>query len=471
VLEFGDGFPKRNAYDRYFEDVTMLGDWRVPALLVVVFSIALLLQGAAADFGATDDTIVTETNATPTENNTLVGVPGRGSGRWPNGRLLELDDEGEVVWRYKPDRTRIYDAEVLGETILVSAPRKVPAAECPAEHLEYVESSCVENRVIEVDYDTKEIVWNYSWYGERIHNSDVHDADRLSNGNTAIADMANERAIVVDPNGSVVWEWRAIEQLDANSSYQQRFDDARLPPSTEDEHMAMKREDAWLHMNDVDRLENGNIQLSLRNEDTVIEVDRESKEIVRVIGVPGNHSILYEQHNPIRLEHAGTVVVADSENDRIVELDVETNEIVWQYGGSQKLTWPRDGKRFANGNMLITDSRAGRLVEIDRNGSVVWEVTDLGNPYTAVRIGYGEDPAEAPSGRVLTGSVENDVAVGLVSQAVGLSHYVLPRWMGVTALATLLAIVLTGGWLLGVAVVPPLRRRLSEFLDGTGVGE
>jgi outer membrane protein assembly factor BamB len=439
-------------------------DWRLPTAVLAVLAATLLLQGVAADFGATEP-VVTGASDTPTPNNTLVGVPGRSAGGWPNGRAIELNPDGEVVWRYEPEHARVYDVEVLGETVLVAAPTMIAAENCPDEHLDYVEQRCVKNRVIEVDYDTKEIVWHYSWYDERIHNSDVHDADRLPNGNTAIADMAKERALIVAPNGTVVWEWGAANHLGANSSYHRTYG-GRLPPADEDEHMKMKRDGGWLHLNDIDVLENGNVQLSLRNDDTVVEVDRETKAIVRVIGEPDNHTILHAQHNPIRLAHAGTVLVADSENDRIVEIDVDTGERVWAYGGTGRLTWPRDGKRLPNGHTLITDTRAGRVVEIDRNGTIVWEVTELGNPYSAVRIGDGENPDDAVPGRVLTGDVERNRAVGLVKQAVGLSHYVLPEWMGAVAILNLLGVVLSGGWLVGVVLWPPVCRRLGRLSAG-----
>lgn len=77
----------------------------------------------------------------------------------------------------------------------------------------------------------------------------------------------------------------------------------------------------FTHVSDIDAVDTGSHFLaSPRNFDRVMLVDRESKETVWTLGSEDDYEILHEQHNPTLLERdPPTVLVADSENDRIVE--------------------------------------------------------------------------------------------------------------------------------------------------------
>jgi outer membrane protein assembly factor BamB len=62
---------------------------------------------------------------------------------------------------------------------------------------------------------------------------------------------------------------------------------------------------------------------------------------------------------------------------RVIEFDPATYEIVWSYTGD--VEHPLDSRlrsdqeRLANGNTLITESDGGRLLEVTRDGEIVWE--------------------------------------------------------------------------------------------------
>jgi hypothetical protein len=210
-------------------------------------------------------------------------------------------------------------------------------------------------------------------------------------------------------------------------------------------------------MNDVDRLENGNFLLSIRNFDVLIEVDPETDDVVRVIGDPGNHGIMYEQHDPNYLEEHDHVIVSDSENDRIVEYDVATMEEVWRYEGPSAedgLAWPRDADRLPNGNTLIVDSRNFRVLEVNETGAVVWrhEMTDRrGIVYDADRIGsdddLGEEPEAVPPGDDLD-SNEYGVVSGHYATVRSWLGFALPSWVGPPGLAAILVAIVSIGGLL-----------------------
>jgi outer membrane protein assembly factor BamB len=67
------------------------------------------------------------------------------------------------------------------------------------------------HRVIEVDRDSGSIVWQFGVTTQigrdNIHLNGPHNADRLANGNTILADSNNNRILEVDPYGEIVWTY------------------------------------------------------------------------------------------------------------------------------------------------------------------------------------------------------------------------------------------------------------------------
>ena len=89
------------------------------------------------------------------------------------------------------------------------------------------------------------------------------------------------------------------------------------------------------------------------------------------------------QHDPDILPN-GNILMFDNLGDfspggesRVVEVDPSHGGIVWSYNGTadRKLRsyWRAAQQPLPNGNVLITESQGARLVEVDRNGEVVWE--------------------------------------------------------------------------------------------------
>ena len=384
---------------------------------------------------------------------TLVSTQAYDRFRNDNGDVRLVDPDGETVWQYRPPNAFVFDAELTpNETVLVAMGQSAhaPGVECPETYGGTPEEGtpgafrCVRNRVVEIDFETKDVVWEYAWYDAFPTHHEVHDADRLENGETAIVDMGNDRVFTVSPAGEVTWEWNATEHLGEGTEFWK----AHVPEDREEEFRRQGPESDWTHMNDVDRLPNGHFQVSIRNYDVVLEIDPETDGITNVVGEPGNQTVMHEQHNPMWIE-GGTVLIADSSHggsvgaDRVVGIDAATDEIVWEYDGSgsgSKLQWPRDADRLPNGNTLITDSRNSRVIEIDRNGSVVWRYSlarEGGIVYEADRVSHPangtyipEEYGEVPSGRRLEGRSTSN-PVGEVGDVVGSwAGLYLPYWVG-----------------------------------------
>lgn len=404
----------------------------VPFVLLIILTGTLGLQAVFAE----ETRSITSAHETDklTPGNTLVSVQSYRT----SGRLLEVTPSGQIVWEFSPPRSNVFDAEVINRsTILVAVATKRQPQNCPTEQLQVDSSECVENRVLELDYQTKEVVWKYTWYDEYLHNHEVHDVDRLPNGNTAIIDMGNDRAFIVNRSGEITWEWQAEKHLGKGTEFYRKYGGEPDPGGEKD----------WTHMNDIDRLANGNFQLSVRNFDVAIEVDPVTHEIQDVVGNPGNHELLYEQHNPDRLPSSDTLIVADSENDRIVELNATTQETIWKYGGNSRLNWPRDADRLPSGNTLISDSFNDRVIEVNPAGEIVWEFKTTDLVYSADRIGVPENSTPSVSGRQLESRVDNNVIIGTIQQYEAYAKYVFPLWTGVPELVNMLLLLGSGLWL------------------------
>jgi len=276
-----------------------------------------------------------------------------------------------------------------------------------------------------------------------------HDVDRIDDDRLLVADLSTDRVFVLDTSTDAIeWEWRAADDLDPDSGGQP---------------------DDWTHLNDVEALDDGRIMVSLRNQDRVVFLDpgnglREGW----TLGAENAYGILYEQHNPdyVPPERGGpAVVVADSENNRVVEYQYTEGQWrqVWTWRDDE-LRWPRDADRLAGGHTLVTDSQGNRVIELDENDEVVLRI-DVPTPYEAERLGTGDESATGwskttlvngthppsgadPADRARHTGLARIVAV-LTGPVVNGLLYVAPAWM---TLWDLVAALVLGGttltWLL-----------------------
>jgi len=342
--------------------------------------------------------------------------------------------------------------------------------------------------VYEYDPETGERVWT-----ERFDLPDVHDVDLINGDELLVAginydeDRVSRDSVFVynRTRGEVTWEWDFADHYP---------DDAGSGVRTKD----------WTHVNDVDKIGDGEYLVSPRNFDQVIVVNRSTDEIDKRLGSDGDHDTLYEQHNPTYLESEDgtpTVLVADSENDRVVEYERTGEgewERVWTVAGG--LNWPRDADRLPNGNTLIVDSMNHRVVEVTPDGEVVWEAFVPWATYDAERTAYGDEP-DGPTMRDLDAGGDYELRGGSGSGVPGVRpvpavaadltggtlvagpvvraaerwHHVAPwftpRWLP-TWSATLLAaaLVVLLGWGVGETVYQRERvvRRVGDLREALG---
>jgi hypothetical protein len=272
-----------------------------------------------------------------------------------------------------------------------------------------------------------------------------HDVDRIGEARLLVADIARDRVVVVNTTTDAVeWAWNAERDLRPSSG---------------------GRSGDWTHLNDVERLDDGRVMVSLRNQDRVAFLDPGSGLIEgATLGAEDDYDLLYEQHNPdfIPRDRGGpAVVVADSENNRVVEYRRTAGgwRRTWSWR-DDRLRWPRDADRLPTGHTLVTDSQGNRVIEVDERGEIVWRVT-VGTPYEAERLGTGDESAngravrsggDAAGGRAPAASAGpagplSGIVAFLAGPAVNGLLYVAPPWLTVTDLPALALLVgSVAGW-------------------------
>ncbi|MFP5306665.1 MAG: arylsulfotransferase family protein [Gammaproteobacteria bacterium] len=145
-----------------------------------------------------------------------------------------------------------------------------------------------------------------------------------------------------------------------------------------------------LHANAVDYIdrqaaarfafgEEGQLLLSFRELGAVAVLDPDTQSIVWATRGPW-----IGQHDPDIVAN-GNILLFDNYGayggpqgiSRVIEIDPRNLRIAWEYRGSADAPLASriraDQQRLANGNTLITESEAGRLVEVTRAGEIVWE--------------------------------------------------------------------------------------------------
>jgi len=260
------------------------------------------------------------------------------------------------------------------------------------------------NRVIEVDPLTNQIVWSFGSGNGSLCNPGPgsiigpNDAERLAGGLTLIAGTGNpsgfppvaacadNRVIIVSQNGTIVWQYG---QAGVNGSGP---DELNVPVFAV-------------------QLPNGNILITDQGNDRVIEVNS-TKQTVWSYGPASGPGALSNPNSAEQLPN-GDFLIADQNDNRVIEVN-QAGDIVWQY--SQGLQTASFASRLPNNDTLIADAGHSRIVEVNPAGQVVWQyfTNDTANsnptpyPSNAVRLADGDTSiADTLNDRVLIVNTAN----------------------------------------------------------------
>jgi PQQ-like domain len=254
------------------------------------------------------------------------------------------------------------------------------------------------NRVIEVNPHTDQIVWSFgSGNGSLCNpgNGSVigpNDAERLAGGLTLIAGSgipagspfpacADNRVIIVNEQGDIVWQYG---QAGINGSGP---DLLNVPVF-------------------AIQLPNKDIMIVDQGNNRVIEVNYTTKQIDWSYGPTSGPGMLNDP-NSVQLLTGGDVLIADQGNNRVITVN-SSGDILWQY--DKGLNTTAFASRLPNNDTLIVDSDNARILEISSQGDVVWQYftnqTKWGSsaayPSNAVRLASGETIiTDTPDDRVI----------------------------------------------------------------------
>lgn len=244
-----------------------------------------------------------------------------------------------------------------------------------------------------------------------------------SRHNTLIADQFNNRVIEVDRQGNIIWQFgmgptdfspaSIIGTNDAERvgkltlmagtgtpGGQPEAPNCTNPSGCPDNRVLLVDEDGkivWQYgkfgvagsgPNELNVpvqntwLPNRHVLITDQANERIIEVDVATKGIVwqyGTTGVSGNGPNQLNNPNCAELLKNGNVLICDENNNRAIEVTHDDDKnIAWQYGsGDPNVNEPVSGVAFASrlkdGHTLITDSNHNRIVEIDEDKNVVWQ--------------------------------------------------------------------------------------------------
>ena len=232
-------------------------------------------------------------------------------------RVFKISAAGEIEWEFPVDQCT--DAWMLDNgNVLMSF-------------------TGAKRGVREVTPD-KEVVWEY------FSSAEVWGCQRLSNGNTLVAEGTAKRLLEVDAKGRIV----KIVPVESTGN-------------------------VLLGMRHARKLPNGNYLVALLDDKAVWEYDPSGKKI-REIKVPDM------AFSAVRLDNGNTLI---GYKNGVVEVDPK-DKVVWHLTQPDvpnvKLYWINCVQRLPNGNTLICEGNEGRIFEVTSIGAVVWEyVNPFGN--------------------------------------------------------------------------------------------
>jgi outer membrane protein assembly factor BamB len=232
----------------------------------------------------------------------------------------------------------------------------------------------------EYDWDGN-ILWEYA------NPEQHHDCRRLANGNTLYLGWeimpagAAERVRggqpgtehngliygdylhEITPAGEVVWEWHAHSDMEVE----------RYPLCTR----CYRNE--FAHANACAPLPNGDVMLSFRRINLIAIVDHKTRQFRwehRDDSWGHQHDCEMLANGNIQF-FANGIHGGEIPSSRIIELDPETKQTVWEYKGSPSYTFYSPhisgAQRLASGNTLICEGQWGRVFEVTPAGEIVWE--------------------------------------------------------------------------------------------------
>ncbi len=243
----------------------------------------------------------------------------------PGGnRIIEVSAEGKLIWEHKPPSLCVI-FQVL-----------------PNHHLLYGYGGNPSG-VQEIDREQK-VVWSYV-----SRSPQVLGCERLTNGNTLLAEQGPSQVLEVNPKGEIV-------------------STVNVPTSEKPYHRQVRS---------IHRLRNGHVLAAIEAEGAARELDANGKIVWETTG-------LADVFEALRLPNGNTLVAGGTQK-RVIEV-TPAGKVVWELTSQDvpelNLTWITSLQTLNNGNFVIGNFLRGQegngahAFEITREKKVVWKFAD-----------------------------------------------------------------------------------------------
>lgn len=204
-----------------------------------------------------------------------------------------------------------------------------------------------------------------------------------------IADRGNNRLLVLDDTGKVVW----------------RYPTAGRPAPA----------GGFYFPDDAFFIHRGRAIISNQEDnDTIVEIAYPSGRVLFRYGhphIPGSAPGYLDSPDDTYLLADGDITAADSSNCRVLILDPRTRRVVHQLGTVHRclhdpptaLGSPNGDTPLPDGNLLVSEVNGSWIDELTPSGRLVWD--------TRLAIGYPSDPQQLGSDRYLVADYEDPGAI------------------------------------------------------------
>jgi len=295
--------------------------------------------------------------------------------------LLDMDGRVVHTWGFdtiNPGYGRLLDNGNLlmsgSDVNLPPPPEDEPTKAPPPFAAHVTRLGGYKTTLLEVDWDGN-VVWSYE------NRFQHHDFVRLPNGNTMVPEwvelseelhkrvrggrrlprerlprLLGDDLVEIDPAGDEVRRIHTWELLD---------------PVRDPIH-STKRRWEWTHVNGIDVNEAGDIVFSARTNDRVCVIDGTTGELkLKFADTHGQHHATWVGDDLIQVFDNGASA------SRVLEICVNTGEIVWKYEGKPQhqffSNYISGADRLWSGSVLVCEGSSGRIFEVTRDHQVVWE--------------------------------------------------------------------------------------------------
>lgn len=293
-----------------------------------------------------------------------------------NHRVIEIDENDKIVWQYGNVNNKLGSGYGSGRDQL-----NMPMFAIKLENNNILIVDTGNKRILEVNHD-KHVVWFYATSTAQGSPIDINalKAYRLNNGHTVI--ISPDQLIEIGSQNQLVYI-RQIEYLpkapdfkESNISEEEdKIINDRIIKKTGDK----AKQAVSNYVKNTSNLSEIELPLIDRTNHKVMVINRYKNAIWKFGESNENSDSYLERPQYAELIKDEYVLVADTDNHRVIKVYRPTKEIVWQYGisgamgsGNNQLGHPRAATVTPDNNILISDQYSSRVIEVNMEKEIVW---------------------------------------------------------------------------------------------------